>query len=73
MTVIHPPTPFARDPGCDLLAAGVVAVSPAALALAGEHPLAGQVRDFLADQEFAGKAVHTIRAYRGDLAQLAQH
>ncbi|MFG1820586.1 tyrosine-type recombinase/integrase [Kribbella sp. NPDC049174] len=62
-----------RDPGGDLLAAGTAAMSPAALVLAGEHPLAGQVRDFLADQEFAGKAAHTIRAYRGDLAQLAQH
>ncbi|MET7284195.1 tyrosine-type recombinase/integrase [Kribbella sp. NPDC005582] len=48
-------------------------VSPAALALSGEHPIAGQIRDFLADQEFAGKAGNTIRAYRGDLVQLAQH
>lgn len=48
-------------------------MSPAALTLPGEHPLAGQVRDFLADQQFAGKAAHTIRAYRGDLAQLAEH
>jgi integrase/recombinase XerC/integrase/recombinase XerD len=48
-------------------------VSPAALTLPGGHPLSGQVRDFLADQEFAGKAAHTIRAYRGDLAQLAAH
>jgi hypothetical protein len=33
-------------------------MSPAAHAdtgLAGEHPLTGQVRDFLADCEFAGK------------------
>lgn len=48
-------------------------MSPAALAIATEHPIAGQVRDFLADQEFAGKAAHTIRAYRGDLVQLAAH
>jgi integrase/recombinase XerD len=55
---------------------GKATMSPAALAgavLAGEHPLTGQVRDFLADCEFAGKARHTIRAYRGDLAQLAAH
>ncbi|WP_433169890.1 tyrosine-type recombinase/integrase [Kribbella sp. CA-247076] len=48
-------------------------MSPAAPALPGEHPMAGQVRDFLADCEFAGKTAHTIRAYRGDLAQLAAH
>ncbi|WP_427896722.1 tyrosine-type recombinase/integrase (plasmid) [Kribbella sp. GL6] len=47
-------------------------MTAAALAIA-EHPIAGQVRDFLADQEFAGKAAHTIRAYRGDLVQLAAH
>jgi integrase/recombinase XerD len=48
-------------------------MSAAVLELAAEHPLAGQVRDFLADQQFAGKAAHTIRAYRGDLVQLAAH
>jgi integrase/recombinase XerD len=41
--------------------------------LAGEHPLAGDVRDFLADLVFAGKSPNTIRAYRGDLAEFAQH
>jgi integrase/recombinase XerC/integrase/recombinase XerD len=51
----------------------LVAVSPAALALAGEHPLSGTVRVFLADQEFAGRSLHTIRCYRGDLTELAQH
>ncbi|WBQ04375.1 site-specific integrase [Kribbella sp. CA-293567] len=50
-----------------------VAVSPAAVVLAGDHPLAGTVRDFLADQEFAGRGKHTIRCYRGDLFELAQH
>lgn len=48
-------------------------MSPVRIELPGEHQLAGPVRDFLADLAFAGKAVHTLRAYRGDLAELAQH
>jgi len=43
-------------------APGRAPVSPAWAALAGEHPMAGQVRDFLADQEFAGCSRHTVRA-----------
>ncbi|MFB6726731.1 tyrosine-type recombinase/integrase [Kribbella sp. NPDC056345] len=48
-------------------------MSPAALVLEPGHAMTGQVRDFLADYEFGGKSAQTIRAYRGDLTQLAQH
>lgn len=48
-------------------------MSPTRIELPGEHPLAGPVRDFLSDLAFAGKSPHTIRAYRGDLAELARH
>jgi hypothetical protein len=62
----------ARDLGGDLPAAGV-AMSPAALVLAGEHPLAGQVRDFLADQECSPGRPSAPSARTADLVQLAVH
>jgi integrase/recombinase XerD len=48
-------------------------VSPARIELPDNHPLAGPVRDFLADLRAAGRSVHTLRGYRGDLAEFAQH
>jgi hypothetical protein len=37
------------------------------------HPIAGSVRDFLADLTAAGRSPHTVRGYRGDLAEFAEH
>jgi integrase/recombinase XerD len=37
------------------------------------HPLARHVDDFLADLKNADASAHTIRAYRGDLAQFAAY
>lgn len=37
------------------------------------HPLAGPVERFLTDLANAGKSPHTLRCYRGDLAQFARH
>jgi len=48
-------------------------VSPARVELPAEHPRAAPVRDFLADLRAAGRSPHTIRGYRGDLAEFAQH
>ena len=49
------------------------AANPTRVDLPGEHHLAADGRDFLADLAFAGKAPNTLRTYRGDLAELAQH
>jgi integrase/recombinase XerD len=48
-------------------------VSPARVELPTEHPLADAVRDFLDDLHGAGRSPHTVRGYRGDLAEFAQH
>jgi integrase/recombinase XerC/integrase/recombinase XerD len=37
------------------------------------HPLARHIGNFLTDQKNAGRSEHTVRAYRGDLAQFAGH
>jgi integrase/recombinase XerD len=50
------------------------AVDPVLIEQLGrEHALARQVDDFLTDLSNAGAAAHTLRAYRGDLIQLAAH
>jgi integrase/recombinase XerC/integrase/recombinase XerD len=46
---------------------------PARVELAARHPLAAPVRDFLVDLTAAGKSRHTVRGYRGDLAEFAEH
>ncbi len=46
---------------------------PTRVDLPETHPLAGPVRDFLADLNAAAKSVHTVRGYRGDLAEFAVH
>jgi hypothetical protein len=48
-------------------------VSPVRVDLPDRHPIAGPVRDFLADLRNAGRSPHTVRGYRGDLAQFAQN
>jgi integrase/recombinase XerD len=37
------------------------------------HPLAWHLDDFLSDLANPGASGHTLRAYRGDLAQPAAH
>jgi integrase/recombinase XerD len=46
---------------------------PAKVELPAGHPLASPVGDFLIDLAAAGKSDHTVRCYRGDLAQFAAH
>ena len=41
--------------------------------LGSAHPLARHIGDFLTDLANAGASAHTLRAYRGDLAQFAAH
>ena len=48
-------------------------MSPARVELTEEHPLAGLIRDFLADLQAAGKSPHTVRGYRADLHEFAQY
>jgi integrase/recombinase XerD len=48
-------------------------VSPARVELPDAHPLAEPVREFLADLRGAGRSPHTVRGYRGDLAEFAAH
>lgn len=44
---------------------------PVKLKLPEGHPLAAPIVDFLTDLEGAGRSIHTLRCYRGDLAQFA--
>ncbi|QTJ71425.1 tyrosine-type recombinase/integrase (plasmid) [Rhodococcus sp. ZPP] len=46
---------------------------PPRIELPEHHPLAGPIGEFLTDQTNAGRSPHTVRGYRGDLAQLARH
>lgn len=48
-------------------------MSPARIELPDAHPIADPVRDFLAELRAAGKSPHTVRGYRADLAEFAQH
>jgi integrase/recombinase XerC/integrase/recombinase XerD len=48
-------------------------VSPARVELSEAHPLAEPVRDFLDDLRNARRSPHTVRGYRGDLAEFAAH
>ena len=41
--------------------------------LGSAHPLARHIGDFLTDLANAAASAHTLRAYRGDLAQFAAH
>jgi integrase/recombinase XerC/integrase/recombinase XerD len=50
-----------------------MAMDPVAEQLGRAHPLARHVGDFLTDLANAGASGHTLRAYRGDLAQFAAH
>jgi hypothetical protein len=38
-----------------------------------DHPLATPIGEFLSDLAGAGRSAHTVRCYRGDLAQFAAH
>src|SRR5712691_936521 len=52
----------------------MTAVDPVVLQELGRaHPLARHVGDFLTDLANASVSGHTLRAYRGDLAQFAAH
>ena len=46
---------------------------PVAEELGRTRPLARHIADFLTDLANAGASGHTLRAYRGDLAQFAAH
>lgn len=48
-------------------------MSPVRVELPAGHPLTGPVRGFLADLTAAGRSSHTVRGYRGDLAEFAGH
>jgi hypothetical protein len=51
---------------------GMAAMPPAVIGKLGQaHALARHIGDFLTDLANAGASGHTLRAYRGDLAQFA--
>lgn len=45
---------------------------PARVELPAAHPMAPAIGEFLTDLANAGRSPHTVRGYRGDLAQLVQ-